>query len=321
MALDNVRFSNLSEDLPFGSRIWGATRQNLKDEAVRAEINRRFEDRGLLVFEQVEQSCEMQLAISEVFGPLKEHPVANLARASEDLAPGIIDLNSSPEGDLTLVELDGKVLHNWLPWHFDHSYNNELNRAGVLRPVVIAPEGGLTGFADGIDLYRRLPPDLRARIEGQRVVYTLDMLLKNMRFGKPANLREIQTAAAAIEVSALAAKQPRAIHPAVWTRKTGEKVLHVGAMHSVGVEGHEDAEGDALLQEICRYVAANPKVYYHQWSLGQMLIWDNWRMLHSVTGADPKYPRRMHRTTIKGDYGLGCFEGGGTGGKILEKAY
>ncbi|MGB8365091.1 MAG: TauD/TfdA family dioxygenase [Rhizomicrobium sp.] len=49
-----------------------------------------------------------------------------------------------------------------------------------------------------------------------------------------------------------------------------------------------------------------------------MLIWDNWRMLHSVTGMDPKYGRRMQRTTIKGDYGLGYFENGGTGDKILE---
>ena len=49
-----------------------------------------------------------------------------------------------------------------------------------------------------------------------------------------------------------------------------------------------------------------------------MLIWDNWRMLHAVSGVDPAYARRMHRTTIKGDYGLGYFENGGTGHKILE---
>jgi taurine dioxygenase len=49
-----------------------------------------------------------------------------------------------------------------------------------------------------------------------------------------------------------------------------------------------------------------------------MLIWDNWRMLHSVSGCDPKYPRRMQRTTIKGDYGLGYFENGGKGQAVLE---
>jgi taurine dioxygenase len=46
----------------------------------------------------------------------------------------------------------------------------------------------------------------------------------------------------------------------------------------------------------------------HQWKLGQMLTWDNWRMLHCVSGCDADVPRQMHRTTIAGDYGLGYFE-------------
>ena len=58
--------------------------------------------------------------------------------------------------------------------------------------------------------------------------------------------------------------------------------------------------------------------YLHQWKRTEMLIWDNWRMLHSVTGCDPKYSRRMQRTTIKGDYGLGYFENAGKGHAVLE---
>ena len=50
------------------------------------------------------------------------------------------------------------------------------------------------------------------------------------------------------------------------------------------------------------------KPYYHQWHDTDMLIWDNWRMLHAACGCDPKHERIMHRTTIKGDYGLGRWE-------------
>jgi taurine dioxygenase len=39
-----------------------------------------------------------------------------------------------------------------------------------------------------------------------------------------------------------------------------------------------------------------------------MVIWDNWRVLHSVSGSAPEHGRCMHRTTIAGDYGLGRFE-------------
>jgi taurine dioxygenase len=309
MADESIRFVDLRKDLSFGTKVLGVTRDKLKDVGTCQAIKQAFEDRGLLVFEDVEQSAQMQLAVSGVLGPLKEHPVASVTRADTDLAPGVIDFNTDPN-DTVIVELDGKLLSNWLPWHFDHSYNNELNRAGVLRPVVIAPEGGLTGFADGIELYRTLPPELRGRIEGLNVLYHLGVLTVNMRFGKPATLRGVRNSAEGIKVDEEAKKVPRSVHPAVWTRRTGEKVLHVGLLHAVGIEGREDPEGDALLEEVCRHISANPKAYYHRWKLGQMLTWDNWRILHCVTGIDPKYPRRMHRTTVKGDYGLGYFEGG-----------
>jgi taurine dioxygenase len=33
-----------------------------------------------------------------------------------------------------------------------------------------------------------------------------------------------------------------------------------------------------------------------------MLIWDNWRMMHAVSGMDRGHSGGMHRTTIRGDY-------------------
>jgi taurine dioxygenase len=304
-----VSFSQLQPGLAFGSRVHGVTRENLNDEAVRARLRREFEERGVLVFEDSEQSSEMQLALSTVFGPLKDHPVAEVARADEDHAKGIIDLHSGPDFDLTILEIDGNERHSWLPWHFDHAYNNELNRAGVLRPVVIAPEDGMTGFACGIALYNSLPRELREKAEGVHVLYCLPHLVKNMKFGRPRSFVEIRTSVAEEDMINQQPRWRRSVHPAVWTRPTGEKVLHVSLLHADAIEGREDREGDALLEEICQAINANAQAYFHRWQPGTMLIWDNWRVLHCVTGTDPKYPRRLFRTTIQGDYGLGCFEG------------
>jgi taurine dioxygenase len=298
----------LRDDLPFGSRVHGVTRETLADEAARNRIWRAFEERGLLVFEDIEQSSEMQLALSSVFGPLKDYPVAEVERAEEDLAKGIIDLHSGPDHDPTIIELDGQELHNWLPWHFDHAYNDELNRAGVLRPVVIAPEGGMTGFADGIALFNALSPELRSQVEGVNVLYSLQYLIGNMRFGKPPSLIEARTADAAEKVIEAGKAWPRSVHPAVWTRPQGDKVLHVSLLHAAGIAGREDAEGNALLEELCVAINANASAYFHRWQPGQMLVWDNWRVLHCVTGTHPRHPRRLFRTTISGDYGLGRFE-------------
>ncbi len=94
--------------------------------------------------------------------------------------------------------------------------------------------------------------------------------------------------------------------------------MHVSPWMAVGIEGHEDPQGNALLETTCQEVLAKVKPYFHQWKRTDMIIWDNWRMLHSVSGHDPQTPRRMQRTTIRGDYGLGSFENNGKGDKILE---
>jgi taurine dioxygenase len=300
----------LREGLPFGVRIRGVTLEMLADEGVRAELRAAFEDAGLIVFAGVEPSNRLQVEISKVFGPLKEHPVEAVDLVDGDFIPGAIKISSDPEtGDI--VEIDGAPYSSWLPWHFDHCYNNELNRAGVLRLVERSPNGGQTCFMDGIELYRAFPPELRRRIEECAVIYSLDMQPAHIRFGRPRNFRVLQVDPKQHEILEQARRTPRAIHPAVWTRPGGEKVLHLSPWMAEGIEGHEDPEGDALLeavsQEIIRLAEAGG--YVHDWKPDDMLIWDNWRMLHRVTGCTPPHPRSIYRTTIKGDYGLGRFEG------------
>jgi taurine dioxygenase len=159
---------------------------------VRQEINELFERRGLIVFEGVEASIEMHLAISNMFGPLKDHPVPVVARVDQKKkAPGVIDMKYDP-ADGGVVEIEGKPLAQWLPRHLDHCYSNELNRAGVLRAVIIRPEGGRTGFADGVELYKLLSEEIQRKIEGQHVIYTLDLLYAHMRFGVPKGFRELR---------------------------------------------------------------------------------------------------------------------------------
>ncbi len=315
--MTSIDVKPLQEDLGFGARISGVTFATLKDQAVRRQINEIFEDRGLIVFEDVEPTPQMHLAISDVFGPLKEHPIPTVVRVDQDSMPGVIDMQTTPEAG-SIVEIDGKLLASWLPWHFDHCYNNELNRAGVLRAIDVAPEGGFTGFADGIALYNDFPLALRQQIEGRKVLYTVNTCYADMRFGRPKNFRELRINPGQDASTAYYKTLPRAVHPAVWTRDTGEKVLHVSGWMAVGLEGAEDAEGDALLEAVSQEIPLRVKPYMHHWKTTDMLIWDNWRMLHSVSGMDPKYGRRMQRTTIKGDYGLGYFENGGVGHAILE---
>lgn len=308
MALTDVR--PLQEGLSFGVRIGGLTREQVSDAAIRQEVSDLFVKHGMIVFENVEQSDEMQVALSTIFGPLKEHPVKALARVDSERLPGVIELRTKPNSG-GVVEVDGRQVAHWLPWHFDHCYNDELNYAGVLRAVQIVDEGGITGFMDGIALYDAFPQDLRERIEGEEVLYSLSTQYDHLRFGRPAQYRMITPKPTPQAFLDQAAAMSRAIHPAVWTRPTGEKVLHVSSYMAEGLAGQEnDPAADALLEDVCQEINRQAKScsYHHKWKPTDMVIWDNTRMLHAVSGNRPEDERLMYRTTIKGDYGFGRWE-------------
>jgi taurine dioxygenase len=313
----------LVEGRDFGVRIRGLTLDQTRDPALRGEVNALFEAKGMVVFEEVEPSGRMHVALSDIFGPLKDHPSKAVPRVDQDAMPGVIDMTCAPNQE-GRIHVGGKVVGQWLPWHFDHAYNNELNRAGVLRALDVPPEGGLTGFVDGIELYAALSPELRERIEGRNILYRMNVIMANFHFGAPGDYRVVSENPSAQAVMDAAVGVPRAVHPAVWTRATGEKVLHVSPWMAEGIEGDETPEGDALLDAVCGeiFAKADELSYFHRWQPTDMLIWDNWRVLHAVSGHDPQYGRRMQRTTIKGDYGLGYFENGATtDNKIIERAY
>jgi taurine dioxygenase len=310
--MTTISVRTIRDDLGFGARIGGVTRDGLGDAGLRADINDLFERYGLLVFEGVEPSPQMQVALSNVFGPLKDHPSKAVPRAGGDDLLGVIEIRHDPS-DPGKVQIGDRLLSQWLPWHFDHCYNDELNRAGVLRAVEAPPEGGLTGFVDGIALYGAISPGLRDRIEGATVIYAMDVILENLRFGRPDGFVEVEQSRDAQAVMTEFEGRPRALHPAVWTRRTGEKVLHVSPWMAKGIEDHEhpgDPDGDALLAAVCDEIvaAAEELSYFHRWQPTDMVIWDNWRCLHRVSGMAPEHARCMHRTTIQGDYGLGRFE-------------
>ncbi|MDG2003908.1 MAG: TauD/TfdA family dioxygenase [Novosphingobium sp.] len=305
-----IKTRKVAEGAEFGVRVAGITAELLEDDSVREEIRKAFVKEGLIVFEDVEPTTEMQLRLSTVMGPIKEHPARKRAKA--ELQTGLGEIAATPTA--AIFEVDGNPRVNWQPWHFDHCYTDELNYARVLRAVTVPPEGGDTLFADGIQIYNDMDPAIRAKAEDLRIVYKLDLRLGNQRYGIPGNIRELR--APKDNIAEVAKQFPRAVHPSVWTRPTGEKVMHMAPYMAKCIEGMENAQGDALFVEIWEEITRVMKAYTHSWKPADMLIWDNLRVIHQAPGCDPKYERVMHHTTVKGDYGLGYFENGASIGEL-----
>jgi taurine dioxygenase len=296
----------LQDDLPFGARIRGINRENLDDPAIRQQLVDVYEDRAVIVFEDVEPTSEMQVEISKVFGPLKDHPVARVERVDAEKYLGLVVTARTKPVRGAIVEIDGVELATYQPWHFDHSYNDELNRAGVLRAHLISPTRGLTGFIDGVQLYSDIDPAIRAEIEGEELLYSLDLRFSEQRYGLPKHFRVVQDKTSAAPDPS--EPVPLAVHPAVWTRESGEKVLHVSPYGGRGIDGMGDEKADQLLMKLWAEVERVMKPYYHHWKPSDMVVWDNLRVLHQACGCDPDDDRVMYRTTIEGDYGLGRWQ-------------
>jgi taurine dioxygenase len=306
MEMTLIQEQPLADNVSFGTKITGITSETVKDESVRKRLRDLFESRGLLVFEDVEPSDQMLIAISSAVGPLQDIVLNAVPRVDKEALPGILRFNNDPS-DANVFEIDGKKVSGWTGWHFDSCYK-ALCRGAGLRVTINPPAGGETGFADGIQLYKAISPELRAKFQDLKIFYNTKLMFNQQRFGMPKKFRTISIQEHAQKLFKEAETRPRAMHPAVWQRSTGEYVLHAAPFQADGIVGHEGPEGDSLLESLFQEIYAKMAVYWHTWKMTDVVVWDNWRLIHTANGHDPNHARCVHRATIQGDYGLGSIE-------------
>jgi len=276
----------------------------IDDPEVRQALFDLWIDKGLVVFRGIEGGVDTQVRLSEIYGEPEVHPMmegTDIRTEHRALAP----IEFDPAKDGNIYEIEGKVLGGFLPWHFDGAYVDRINHGGILRPDKLPGRGGDTGFLDQIAAWELLPEDLRRRIDGQNVIYAYQPDLTKAKFGPRAD-RLVQMSELFRTGMDHPSVQVRAIHPAVYEQPgTGKKILHISPWFAEGIEGMENPEGDALLREVVGHILRPELMYFHKWQPGDMVLWDNWRMLHCSAGVPPEETRIMRRTTIVGDYGLG----------------
>jgi len=292
----------------YGAIVTGLSPGDIDDPEVRRALLDLWTEKGLVVFRGIEGGMDTQVRLSEIYGEPEVHPMmagTDIRTEHRALAP----IEFDPEKDGNIYEIGGRVLGGYLPWHFDGAYVDRINHGGILRPEVLPAHGGETGFLDQIAAWESLPTGLRERIEGLSVIYSYQPDLTRARFGPRAD-RLVQMSELFRTGRDHPSVQVRAIHPAVYEQPgTGRKVLHISPWFADGIEGMENEEGDALLGEVIAHILNPELMYFHKWRAGDMVLWDNWRMLHCACGVPPEEKRIMRRTTIVGDYGLGRREG------------
>lgn len=170
-------------------------------------------------------------------------------------------------------------------WHTDSCYKPRPDTGSLLYALEVPEDGGKTAWANTQLAYDALSDEMRARVEGRRGEYAYKIFdVDIVEDGDVKDIRE---------------KTPDVVHPMVLTQPgSGRKGLYLDPLQTYGVEGMESAEGRALLDELSAHITRPEFVFEHKWRRGDIVLWDNCRVLHRREPFDPMVPRLLKRTTI-----------------------
>jgi alpha-ketoglutarate-dependent taurine dioxygenase len=254
-----------------GSEIRADVQTLLRPE-VAAEIRALLQQRGVLVFKRLELSDEQQVSFAGLLGRLRDEGQKGILKIT-------LDQSANARADY----LKGSFL-----WHIDGTQDDVPVFASLLSGRVLSATGGQTEFASSYAAYEALPQDFKRRIDGLRVVHSVETSMRRAGVElTEANLAYWRSL-------------PDKTHKLVWTHASGRKSLVIGCSAS-HIEGMDQEQGRQLLQELVERATQPQFVYRHEWSVGDLLIWDNTGVMHRAEPYPLDSGRMMHRTTLQGE--------------------
>jgi alpha-ketoglutarate-dependent taurine dioxygenase len=203
--------------------------------------------------------------------------------------PGLTTISNIVEDGSHIGVYDGDDEEEW---HADNSFKPNLSRATMLYSVITPTVGGQTRFADATRAYADLPDELKEQIEGFSAVHSIQHLSVLQR---QASGGQSSSAAGSL------ASKPEVQHPLVLEHPaTGARSLLLGSMVIRRIAGLPDEESTSVLTDLLAR-ATNPQyVYTHQWTQGDLVVWDNLAILHSASPCDSARHRRLlYRASVR----------------------
>ena len=270
---------------PLGAFVTGLDLAALS-QAETGELYQAFLDHGVLVFRGQTFDAEQMLALSNLFGETGLHPIEALRHKE---VPKLIVLAANNGEPVAKDDPSGNDRIGAIPWHTDLIYTETPNRGALLRAVTIPQEEGQTGWIDTSRAYRRLPEDIKRKIQGLRIIHSYAKTHSQQSMvGGPSDLF------------------PDVIHPLVYVHpETDLAVLNISPSSAKEIIGLPADEAKELLDYLVDFACNEDEAYVHDWQPDDVVLWDNWRTMHRAFGHPKRFPRLMHRTTLSSVLELG----------------
>jgi alpha-ketoglutarate-dependent taurine dioxygenase len=258
-----------------GSRILNSKAQLLSGEFA-SELRELLEQRGVLVFPQVNFTDEEHIAFTKTLGTFSPE-------------------RSDGEG-VTKITLDAKenpasaeYLKGSLYWHIDGTMNGVPILASLLACKVPSPKGtGNTGFCNTYAAWDELPEERKAELDGLRTVHGVWPTV--FYYDPEPSVAKLKGMMSVGENEL----------PLVWKHKSGRKSLVIGCT-TQRVLGKSAMESAIIIHELREWATSEQFSFSHEWSVGDLVIWDNTGTMHRAEAYDSTSGRMMVRTKLEGE--------------------
>ena len=283
-----------------GAEVSGLDLAQPLDDAAFARVAEAFFENQVVVFRDQKLTPAQQVAFTRRFGELEQH-----VRKEHRLAghPEILLVSNirDERGRAIGVEDAGRF------WHSDLSYKQAPSLLSALYAIEVPVKDGIvlgaTSFASTVAAYEALPEELKRRLQGLKNVHSYRYYrAKNAQAQKEEQARGART----VREHPLSEEQlksvPDVAAPIVRTHPvTGRKSLFINEGHTSAIPGLPEAEGAALIAQLCAHIISPEFRFEHQWRAGDLLMWDNVSVQHKANfDYDLPLRRLMHRTTVRG---------------------
>lgn len=262
-----------------GAEICGVDLSQPLDEESGVFIENALYEHIVLVFPNQALSPAAQVAFTEHFGAVEEHPLRT--RRNAPGFPGVLILENKP----------GRPGARNDYWHSDISHATRPPALSLLHALTVPEDRGDTLFCSMYAAYEALSDGLRETLKCLRAVHSGEVTAQRVR-------REKGTDALPIDNVLPPRSQPVVRHHP----HSGRKALYVNPHFTLRFDGMTDAESAPLLGYMYELATRPEHIYRHRWKAGDLVMWDNRCAMHyAVCDYDDTQPRLMHRTTAAGE--------------------
>ncbi|WP_191601342.1 TauD/TfdA dioxygenase family protein [Marinomonas algicola] len=254
------------------------------DEPAFNELQQAFLKHQVLFFREQTMSPQEHLKLGQRFGQIEAvHPFFPHLDDADQVV--IIETSrGNPPGESF--------------WHTDLTWQEKPSKCSILHAQYVPQTGGDTVWCSMQAVWDRVPAEQKnylRTLQGHHALHAFE--------GSRYDRHETDQPGKQQSFVANKSKEyPPVIHPVVTRHpETGRETLFVNEQFTRSIVGMEDAESQALLNELFALARSPEFQVRFQWQAGSVALWDNRNTQHYAVTDYGDQPRRLHRVTVCAD--------------------